>query len=105
MREKLVEKRGEWHHEESVKMEGERREREREICRERQRKREMKSVRLFVWTEDLKHVVPLYTRIVRIEARENKKLPIGGMERAGECAGSREKNDAPSETRDRDEGR
>lgn len=38
-----------------------------------EKKREMESVRLFVWTEDLKHVVPLYTWIVRIEARKNTK--------------------------------
>lgn len=40
MREKLVEKRGGWHHEESVKMEGERREREREKYAEKDRERE-----------------------------------------------------------------
>jgi len=89
------------------------RERERETGREKERdpekdakrEKETESIRLFVWTEDLKHVVPLYTRIVRIEVRENKKLFIGGIKRTGECAGSRKKNDAPSEIGDRDEER
>lgn len=52
-----------------------------DICGEGWKKREMESVRLFVWTEDLKHVVPLYTRIVQIEARKKlkkKACPLEG---------------------------
>jgi len=61
---------------------------------ERERERERESSRsLFVCTEDLKHVVPLYTRIVRIEIRKikeekGKKLSIGGMETAEESDGA-----------------
>lgn len=58
------------------------------------RKREESVRPLFVWTEDLKHVVPLYTWDRTDRGSRKKELPIGGMERAGECADSREKNDA-----------
>lgn len=64
---------------------------------------------LFVWKEDLKHVVPLYTRIVRgSRLGKIKKKTVYWRNRdsgrVGWCAGSREKNDVPRETRNRDEG-
>lgn len=89
-----------WYHEESVEIDG---------ARERgwkERKRETKRERpLFVWKEDLKHVVPLYTRIVRGSSLGKiKKKTVywrnGDSGRVGWCAGSREKNDALRETKE-----
>lgn len=77
-----------------------------DICGEGWKKREMESVRLFVWTEDLKHVVPLYIHTDRTDRGSKKiKKKKPAYWRDGECAGSREKNDAPSEMGDPDEGR
>lgn len=87
-----------WYHEESVGIDGARKKGRKERKRETERA-------LFVWKEDLKHVVPLYTRI---EARKNKKKKTvywknGDSGRVGWCAGSRKKNDVLRETRNRDE--